>query len=336
VDRKFSIAFRVYLHGLLLSRNGHPAAEQHHISGRQIHNVLSCAATMLHWGKRPDVNLLPGGFVNPITHDIIGARPQKDLLAPPKLPLELRIDMVRTMDAWELGILSLPCVLPQRPEEFAGLLISDIDRSRRELAFGTRLSGADFNKARMTFRVPYPPQLDAIIAWWCRSRGDGPLLLARSIVEGRRRPRHTMIDGVTVASAFDTAMANQSPGRIQAEQDRKAVFRRLLLDMGGVSTDEMARVFKCRLMDIRPGLTVRFYDARGSVTSDMRAAGVDYVLRRYLTGHSLQREIMATYESADLHTEMQRYFDHITPLLNAIASRAIEVGIAALGRDEER
>ena len=78
---------------------------------------------------------------------------------------------------------------------------------------------------------------------------------------------------------------------------------------------------------VRPGLRARFYDLRGSVSTDLRRAGVADILRRYITGRSLKREILADYESQDLHADLDRYFQYIRPLLDAIVARAAELNI---------
>ena len=71
----------------------------------------------------------------------------------------------------------------------------------------------------------------------------------------------------------------------------------------------------------------RFYDLRGSVTTDLKDARVDLLLRKYFTGHSLDAEIMSRYETIKLHADMAAYFRHIQPLLNAIRARAQYLGI---------
>ena len=61
----------------------------------------------------------------------------------------------------------------------------------------------------------------------------------------------------------------------------------------------------------------------------MKNARVDPLIQKYVTGHSLGREIMSHYISVDLHKDMLPYFEHIQPLLIAIAQRAQELGLSS-------
>jgi hypothetical protein len=327
IDRAFAIGYRSHLHSRLVTRNGHFAAWAKAISAGQIHNHLVCLGTVLNWAKRPDVNLLPAWFANPFTHDVVGDRPRKDPLAPPTLPLDLRIALVGAMDRWQLGALALSFVLPNRPEDITGLLISDLDFNRREIQFGTRFGGADYNKGRMSFRSIWPWQLDAILLYLVGDRKTGPLIMRRTVVEGRRRPRATAASASDVKVLFDRSLARAGARDIQADNDRKNAFRRVLRTLGGVDEDALAREFKALLGQVRPGHAAPLYDLRDAATTDMKDAGVDTIFRRYVTGHSLTGEILASYETQSLALHMARYFDHVRPLLDAIARRAGEVGI---------
>jgi hypothetical protein len=71
----------------------------------------------------------------------------------------------------------------------------------------------------------------------------------------------------------------------------------------------------------------RFYDLRGSATTDLKDARVDLLLRKYVTGHSLDAEIMSRYESLKFHADMDVYFKHIRPLLDSIKERAAHLGL---------
>src|SRR5262245_38746391 len=103
------------------------------MSVRQVHNVLSTVRSALSWSSRPEVHLLPAGFVKPVTPDIVGQKPAKDSLRPSKVPLERRVGLVQIMDLWQLCHLAPLLVLPLRPDEDTALLISDVDFSRRIL-----------------------------------------------------------------------------------------------------------------------------------------------------------------------------------------------------------
>jgi hypothetical protein len=327
IDRSCAIEMRAWLHQCQVSRNGHPTAERRPISGRQVHNDLSTVASVLLWACRLDVALLPLGFANPFTHEILGDRARRDPLEPVKLPLELRIELVRAMDPWQLLVLSFPLVLPQRPDEFEGLLIGDVLIDRRELVFANRFGGADFNKARQSFRVTYPPEFDSLIAHLIRGRTAGPLFCQRAIAEGKRRPKTTAESAQDLIKFLERSLANSPAGAVDGEQDRKRVFRRVLKDCGGVGKDVVAAEFRRILAEVRPGLRARFYDLRSATITDIKDAGVDWLIRRYVTGKSLGRDTLANYEQQNLAHHMHKYFQFIQPLLSAIMARAKELGI---------
>ena len=83
------------------------------------------------------------------------------------------------MDRWQVAQLALSMVLPMRPDEATGLLVSDVDVEKRTLRFGTRLSGADFTKGRQSFSLPFPQEFDPIlrVRWssWRRAPAPTPL-----------------------------------------------------------------------------------------------------------------------------------------------------------------
>lgn len=327
IDRTFAVAFKAALHGNLVARNGHPLADHRVIAPGYIVNILGCLATALHWGKRPDVNRLPSHFANPFTHELVGKRPGKDPLRQQKLPMDLRIELVNQMDAWQLCTLALPFTLPNRPEDFAALLISEVEFSKRELVFGTRFQGNDFNKCKYSFRLALPPELEPILRYCIGSRQEGPLLLRRTAVDGRRPPSVSATDASQINQLFEKRIARAEPAEVQALADRKQMFRRVLRDLGGVTSDAMALEFKSVMANVRPYQPVRFYETRSAVTNDLKNAGVDAVFRHYVTAHSLGGEVLGSYESQDLHVHFAKYLDYIRPLLDAIAQRAVAVGI---------
>ncbi len=328
IDRGFVVDLRAYLFDRRVARNGHPLTYLHRMSPRQIHNVLSTLAMVLNWAHRPDVNKLPLSFSNPLTSDVIGKLPAKDPLAPPKVPVELRIEMVNRADAWQLAAFALLFVLPPRPEDFAGLLVSDVLWPQRQMQFGIRMNGDDFNKGRQCYRAPFPPELDPIIGWLIGGRNEGPLIRRRSVLDGSRPACAKLTSEINLTHAYHRLLENAKTGEVQADQDRKRLFRRLLRQMGGASEDSLAREFQKVLARIDGTPGIRLYDCRGSITTDLLNAGVDKDLRLYLTGHSLRGEILAHYQSLDLERHLTGYFRHISPLLKAIATRASELGMS--------
>ncbi|MDB5290614.1 MAG: hypothetical protein JWL69_1855 [Phycisphaerales bacterium] len=325
---EFAIGLKAFLHNRTVSRNGHAAAPPTRMSARHIHNILSAVGTMLNQAKRPDVNQLASTFANPFTRAIVGERPHRDPLQPAKLPVAARLDLVRGMDAWQLATLSWSMVLPGRPEEFAGLLIGDVSRQSRELVFASRWGGDDHTKTKKPFRICYPPQFDPIVNWLIGGRTAGPLLRRRTTCAGRRRSQIHVDTLEQINAHFDAAIARAATGEVQNSQDRKRVFRRLLLDLGGVDEDDLANEFRAVLRTVHPDLGARFYDLRSAVITGLREAGVSEILRYYVCGRSLGRNTAVHYEAQDLHGDMGRYFGHVGPLIDAIATRAREVGIS--------
>ena len=226
------------------------------------------------------------------------------------------------MDRWQLCTLAWPFVLPLRPEDFAGLLISDISLDDRLLTFKTRFRGDDFNKGRMSFSVPWPEQFSPIVHACIKGREDGPLLLRRTVAEGRRKPAKTASDSDAIMGRYRAVLAKANPDEVQNEQDRKALFRKLVRQLGGLNDDHMRNEFGRILAEVEPNRRIRFYDTRGCVTTDMKNAGMDVIIRRYLTGHSLTGEILASYEHQDVHRHMAKYFQYIQPLLRVIEDQA--------------
>lgn len=327
IDRSFVVDLRAWLFSREVARNGHSNALKRRLTSSQVRNVLGTLGMVLNWAKRADVGLLAITFANPVSYEILPPKAMRDPLAPPELPLSLRIEMVGMMDAWQLSILGLPFVLPCRPDELSGLLISDASFAPRELVFNGHFGGDDHSKARLAFRVPFPPELEALLRWSIGERTEGPLLRKRTVVEGSRLPRLTYETHGQLNETFGRFIANQGSHEVQSQQDRKRCFRQFLRSMGGVGEDEMAREFKKTLQLVRPGQSTTFYKTRTSVTTDMKNAGVDVVFRRYITAHSLEGEIFGHYEHQDLELHMGRLFDHLRPLLNAIAERAGKLGI---------
>lgn len=324
VDRNFAVLLPTALHKRTVNRNGRPSVAEKHMSPRQIFNVLDCVRTLFHWARKPDVNLLAITFINPFTKEIVGEKAKKDPLRPIPIPLNQRVNLVVMMDAWQLCHFALPLVLPLRPEDYAGLLISEVDFEQSVLRFGTRLGGRDFNKGRQSFTTPFPTAIGPLLRRCVAGRADGPLLRRRAIFEGRSQPSLVVDSSADVVAHFDTALQRAPDGDIQAAQDSKRLFRRILREMGGVSEDVLAREFKPLLARVMPSNVKRFYDLRASCSSELERCGVSHLVQRYVTGHTTD-DIMYQYNSLDPVSEMQKYFVSIGSLLTAISKRAAEL-----------
>lgn len=80
MDREFILKLQDQLQRSSVTPNGHAHSMAKPMSQRQIYNVLSALGTMLKWAQRPDLRRLPAHLVNPLTRELIGARPTKDPL----------------------------------------------------------------------------------------------------------------------------------------------------------------------------------------------------------------------------------------------------------------
>ena len=208
----------------MVTRNGRSASTEKLISPRQIYNVLNCARTAFAWAKDVQVAKLPASFVNPFTVEIVGERPRKDPLRRQLFPCEQRTRLVANMDEWQLSHLALSLVLPLRPEDFAGLLVGDVDFETQRLAFGSRFAGRDFNKGHVNFVSPFPAALIPFLRFVIGGRTDGPLLRARTIFEGRRQPGRAVAAGATPPGT-STMHSGRRRRDLKTLQDQKRLVR---------------------------------------------------------------------------------------------------------------
>jgi integrase len=327
IDADFVRSLRAFLFQYRSTRNGRAGSPQRPLSARQIVNILECLRTMLHWARSATVRKLPADWVMPITPDLIGPPPAKDPLREDKLPLKLRVEIVRGMDLWQLCHLSLSIVLPLRPDEATGLLIGDVNFEKGWLEFGQRLRGVNFTKGKTAFVLPFPDEFRPILRACIGERTEGPLLRSRRVFAGDK-------DGDPIVSLdhlvqfYDAELLRQPPEAIQAEQDRKLLFRSLLRQLGGVTEDAMGKEFKklLTLAGVKPGPTL--YALRTSVTTAMHRANLPHLEMRYLTGHTTS-DILNEYTSLDPVGAMQRYFETIRPLLDVIRERCRALHIVA-------
>jgi hypothetical protein len=326
VDREFALEFRTALHSRMVNPNGHPGSESKTVSPRQVFNILDAARSLFHWARRPDVNHLPSTFANPFTVEIVGHKLKKDPLRSIAIPMTIRVKLVAAMDLWQLCHLLLPMILPLRPEEFAGLLISEVDFTKNLLRIGTRLGGRDFTKGGQSFVTPFPSAIAPLLRMCVANRVDGPLLRRRAVWDGRSQAGLLVCGQTDVEAHFEQALQAVPKAEMQAPQDGKQLFRSMLRRMGGVSEEDLAREFSSLFAKADMPRDVRFYDLRGSITTELQRSGVPYLTLRYLTGHTAN-DIMNEYASLDPIEEMQQYFLFIEPLLSAISTRAADFGV---------
>ena len=328
INREFALELKSWLFQYQTSRNGKPGAPLRPMSPRQTVNVLATCRTLIHWAIRTG-GFLPASFVNPFTDEIVGTAPKKNPLSEAALSVELRIQLIGSMDIWELLIFSVPFTLPLRPEDYTGLTIADVDWSRRRLLFGSRAGNIDFNKGRQDFVVPIPLEIEMLLRHSIDGRQTGPVFLSRRHLN-RTNPRVSYTTENEFVDAFKSHIRKLSPGEVQCANDWKQRFRRFLIQCGGVSSDAVAKAFKALLQRTEITSHMKLYDLRSSLSTDLEHAGVSHLVQRYVTGHTTS-DIMNAYVTLDPDAEMQKHFLRIAPLLDAIRCRAIELGIEMSG-----
>jgi hypothetical protein len=166
------------------------------------------------------------------------------------------------MDLWQLSHLAFSLVLPLRPEDFASLLIRDVDFVDNCFELGGQFGGRDFNKGKVVFRCPFPADLRPLLSFCCANRADGPLLRSRSIVQGRRRPRLHVDDKNSSISHIEEALRSANRQEMQTSQDQKRIIRQTIKQMGGISGDELRREFNRATMQAGLDRAGPFYDLR--------------------------------------------------------------------------
>jgi integrase len=324
IDREFVVSLRAFLHRHKTTPNGRTGGTPKLLSPRQVINVLQCLRSLFAWAANPSIRRLPPDWVSPLTPDLIDQPATKDPLRVDKLPLDARIKIVHAFDAWQLVHLVFSVVLPLRPDEAAGLLISDVNFEHGWLEFGHQFKDCNFSKEGTAFKVPFCAELRPILHACIGDRREGPLLRSRKAFQ-----KHVGDNGLStddLRRLFEESLIAESRDAIQAAHDRKRAFRRLLRRLGGISEDAMAKEFRqvLALVEINNGATL--YTLRGSVTSTMKDAGLPHLEMRYVTSHSTN-DILNQYASLDPVGVMQKYFERVRPLLEAITERVSSLGL---------
>ena len=177
------------------------------------------------------------------------------------------------MDEWQLSHLALSMVLPLRPEDFAGLLVGDVDFEKQHLAFGSRFAGRDFNKGHVSFVSPFPAALIPFLRFVIGGRTDCPLLRARTILKavpawscGCCRPRHHLAHRRCIPAGVG--------GDSKTLQDQQRPVCGTIREMGGVLDGELAEEFRSVLRKAELEKPGRFYDLR--VRSTRKWSGQAY------------------------------------------------------------
>jgi len=326
LDRDFAVSFRSFLFERRVSRNGRPSAEVKPMAPGHVFNVLDCSRTLVSWAKNPAINLLPSWAANPFTADLVGQRPAKDPLRAAAFPLAKRIALVGHMDQWQLLHLTWRMVLPLRPEDFAGLLLSDVDFNGLVFSFRSRFGGGDFNKGRQDFSCPFPSELAEMLDYCVGARAAGPLLRQRQVFEGRRQPPLPIGAPEDVTGHLQSALSNAVLGDLQSPQDHKRVIRDCIRQMGGISEDCMSKELKRLFVEAGIVVDQNTYKLRASVNTELEAAGVSQLVQRYVTGHHAN-DILNHYVTLDPNQQMRKYFDTLGPLFDAIRTRGDQLSL---------
>jgi integrase len=321
IDREFVLGLREFVLTQLVSPNGRPAATQKRVSPGYVYNIMDCSRSLFNWATDIQVAKLPLTFANPFSADLVGHRPTKDPLRPQLFPLAERIQIVEQMDEWQLPHLALSFVLPLRPEDYAGLLIEDVDFAKGDLRFGTRFGGSDFNKGRVDFTVPCPRSLMPLLNYMRGDRTSGPLLRSPPIWYGRRWPRRVTDASHNASWHIENALSSAPTNNVKTTQDRKKLVRCVIVELGGVSKDTLANQFTKVAAVAGLKKRGRYYDLKAAVSTEMEHAGVSHLVQRYVSGHTT-KDILFQYASVDPRHEMQKYFVAVQPLLDAMLVRA--------------
>ena len=171
----------------------------------------------------------------------------------------------------------------------------------------------NFTKGKTAFMLPFPEEHRPILQACIAGRMEGPLLRSRRVFEGKKATE-VIACMDQLRHLYEEELTGQPAGTVQAEQDRKVLFRTLLRRLGGISEDAMNREFKklLALVGVQNGATL--YALRSSVTTAMHQANLPHLEMRYLTGHTTN-DILNEYTTLDPTAAMRKFFTTIQPLL---------------------
>lgn len=332
LDRDFALGLVEFLFNRKVTRNGSTNAPTKPMSARQIQNCLDTLRMVLKWACRVDVRNLPPDFVNPVSSDLVDQSFNKDPLRQCVFPLERRIELLNAMDDWQFKSLSILFVLPLRVEDVAGLLVSDVDFEKQQVYFGSRFGGSDFNKGKVDVQFPLPEDLMPLLRMSVGERIEGPLFLNRKICQGKSSIRYAFDSKSDLEQQYQVELAKAPKGTILNSQDRKAAFRKFLSKAGGVTSDYVGKQLRQVIGKGQPG---KPHDFRGSITQEMKEAGVPFLELRYLTAHAVN-DIINVYSGLNPKHEIAKYYDKIRPLLEAIKTRTEQLVTSEISACQSR
>ena len=320
IDRSYVVGLLTFLRKREVTRNGRPGSTPRLMSSKGVYEILTLLRTILEFGKRAEIGLLPPGFVNPVTGDLVAKPPRKSPIRDIKLNLERRIRMMRVADGFQLCVFAALMVMPLRPDELCGMLVEEVNFDAGFAHFGSRFNDSDFTKGKTSFDVPFPEELSCPISQALASRSSGPLFMKRALFERHVRnttriPQSESVEGIVAKRLLAV--------RPSTSQDAKLVSRTVLRELGGISYDELLTEFKKLATIAGIDGNVTPYDLRHAVTTELSRVGVSENVRRYCTGHAMS-DIMDTYTALDLPTirkEFETYWEFVRELTEAISER---------------
>ena len=326
IDREFAVELRAFLMSCDITPNGRSGSSSRKMSAKMVRLCLEAVRSVLNWGSKPQVRKLPADYCHPFTEDVLGHLPSKDPLRQSPITMDKRMRMVSVMDQWQLLHLTPLLILPTRFEDVAGAVISDFDFQAGVWRLGTRFGGNDFNKGRVNVVMPLPPVLRDLLWITADGRAEGPMFLCPRVFKKPLRYHFPQLRSQAELDVLiQERLASAPQAEVATEHDRKDYIRKLIHDLGAVSTDDVSRQLQ-RLFAAVGLRALRAYDIRHATTEEMNRSGLSHLAWRYFTLHKTN-DILNTYSGVNVFDEMARYYNHIAPLLQAIERRARELGI---------
>ena len=325
IDKDTAFTFREWLAGQLVTPNGRDGAKSRRISPGYQRNVLEAARDLFSWALDIKMNdgtvRMPVTWLNPFNRDVVGRLPARDPLKNQPFTIAERITLVNTMDLYQVRLFALPLVLPNRLGEWASLMIESIDPVHRIIRVGH--VSEDPTKSRTAFSVAYPPEFVSIVEALIAGRTAGPIFVRRDLCELEVLPTTTLDE---VRAHLATLPAES----ITQENDRKDVYRAFLVSQGAVNEDKIAREFECASQDAGLISHGTFHDLRSSVDIDLKRAGVEPQVRKYLNGRKSSDIQFKLYEGVQLHEDLAPYFKLVKALISAVVLRHRQLALGSL------
>ncbi|MGL6075184.1 MAG: hypothetical protein ACRC8S_13570 [Fimbriiglobus sp.] len=320
IDRDFVADLKSFLMTYRNKRSRDKSAVSPLLSGTQVRHCLETLRSVVNWALDPIVGKLPSQMLNPFDHRTVPAKASKNPLRDEKLSHSLLLPIIEVMDHWQICHLSWSLILPWRPDEAAGLLVTDVNEEKGWFEFGYRFNDCIFTKEKTQFVLPFPEEFRPLLKACRQRRTEGPLLRSRKSWESHGQGGKPFT--ASLRDTYERAVGLAGSQVVQAEHDRKMLFRQVLRQhWGGVSEDRLAAEFRSLMRDVHGRTDVRFYDLRHAATQAMKEVGLPHLELRYLTGHACQ-DILNEYTTLRPKEAMAIYFARMRPIIEAVVHRA--------------